>query len=883
MDRRKPPHGSRLPGEEEPRERELDALRADLRTAQGELARAREEIAGMESSASWRITRPFRRWRSSYLKRRAAVARWLSRGGTPPPENVAAAGWLPAPAPAARGPRSAPGPVPRVIAWYLPQFHPIRENDAWWGKGFTEWRNVARARPLFAGHHQPQLPADLGFYDLRLPEVRAEQAELARRHGIHGFAYHYYWFNGRRVLETPITSMLRSGEPDFPFCLSWANENWTRRWDGRDSEILLRQEHDLASDVRFLRDVMPFLKDRRYITLEGKPLLIVYRADLLRNAAETAAAWRDEARRAGLPGLHLCAVEFLVHDPVPLGFDALIEFPPHELAAPPVDAAATPGLAADFRGRVLDYAAGVRRASAPAGKPFAYHRGVMPGWDNTARRGKGATVFHGATPELYGLWLRQLAEEARHTATGGEHFLFVNAWNEWAEGAHLEPDQWSGLAWLEATRDALAAADGAAEPPARPPDLARAGPATPGSPRRPAREAKTPVRWGFPERGRFGDGARRPMLLVSHDAARAGAQLVLLRLVERLAAHDRVEPWVLLRQGGVLEPEFRRLAPTLRLDQVGRGLSLRQAAERAVADFERRSPLLALCNTVVSSDVAEICDAHGIPVLSHVHELPTSISVLGEETLERVVRHSRRTVVVSEFVRAELCRTYGIAPEKLLVLHNGVGDGFGAPGLRERARPELLRQLGFPASSFLVLGCGSIHPRKGPDVFVQVAIEASRLSGADRLRFLWIGQDQSGPTLREWCEHDVGSAGLRGRVVFGGEREEPAPVFAAADAFALTSREDPFPTVSLEAMASGLPVVAFSGAGGAPEAFQGGAGIAVPYLDAGEMARHLVKLAGDPAGAAEIGRRARQRIADRHSYERFFAEFMGLVEREFPP
>jgi len=343
----------------------------------------------------------------------------------------------------------------RAIAFYLPQFHPIPENDVWWGNGFTEWTNVTRARPLFRGHQQPRVPGGLGFYDLRLPEVRAAQAELAARFGLHGFCYYYYWFNGRRLLERPLEEVFRTGKPDLPFCLCWANENWTRRWDGAEHELLVGQVHSEESDAAFIRDVLPLLKDPRYIRVGGAPLLAVYRVGLLPNPKRTTEIWREAADAAGLSGLHLCAVQsFGLTDPRPFGFDAAIEFPPHNVLTDDISSELK-GLVPGFKGKVVDYRAWVDHALSQPRPPYRQYRGVMPSWDNTARRGKTASVFHHATPRRYELYLRAIVAETEATLPPDERLVFINAWNEWAEGTYLEPDQRHGYALLEATARAL--------------------------------------------------------------------------------------------------------------------------------------------------------------------------------------------------------------------------------------------------------------------------------------------------------------------------------------------------------------------------------------------------------------------------------------------
>ncbi len=343
----------------------------------------------------------------------------------------------------------------RLIAFFLPQFHPVPENDQWWGRGFTEWTNVTKARPNFVGHYQPQLPADLGFYDLRVPEVREEQARLAREYGVHGFCYYYYWFSGRRLLYRPLEEMVKSGRPDFPFCVCWANENWTRRWDGQDSEILISQGYTVEDDHRFIEDLVAVLQDRRYIRIDGRPMLIVYRADLLPDPLRTTGIWREHCRRIGIGEIFLAYVQsFMTEvDPHECGFDAAIEFPPHGMGAVAHDA--LPLTNSRFSGVVYDYVESVRRIQDRALPPYLFFRTAMPAWDNTARRQNDGHIFLRSTPEQYEQWLRTIVRQTRRLRAGDQRVVFVNAWNEWAEGNHLEPDRRFGHRYLEATRRAL--------------------------------------------------------------------------------------------------------------------------------------------------------------------------------------------------------------------------------------------------------------------------------------------------------------------------------------------------------------------------------------------------------------------------------------------
>jgi GT2 family glycosyltransferase len=348
--------------------------------------------------------------------------------------------------------------IPKIIAFYLPQYHPFPENDKWWGKGFTEWSNVTKAHPNFIGHYQPRLPADLGFYDLRINQVMQQQAELAMRYGIHGFCYYYYWFNGKRLLDYPVEQMLTLGKPDMPFCLCWANENWTRRWDGQQNEILMAQSHSDEDDKLVITDLLRFFKDNRYIRIDGHPLILVYRVTLFPNFTETAERWRILCREMGIGEIYIAMVETfdLVNSnrhPSEFGCNASVEFPPQGLTEPKNPSGEI--INADYRGSVSDYRDLAIKCATHDEPPYIRFRGVIPSWDNTARRQNEGFSLENATPGGFQAWLEETLEKTRLLNYKEEKLVFINAWNEWAEGAHLEPDRRFGHAYLEAVKNAL--------------------------------------------------------------------------------------------------------------------------------------------------------------------------------------------------------------------------------------------------------------------------------------------------------------------------------------------------------------------------------------------------------------------------------------------
>lgn len=366
--------------------------------------------------------------------------------------------------------QSAPSRL-RAIAFYLPQYHPVPENDAFWGKGFTEWRNVVSAKPRFRGHEQPHLPADLGFYDLRLAETRAAQARMAQSAGLHGFCYYHYWFGGRRVLHRPMDDMLSSGEPDFPFMAAWANENWTRAWDGGAREVLIGQTYSDEDTAAHARHMAHVFADPRYIRVAGRPAFAIYNSDEIPDPKRWTDQFRETSARMGFDPYLIRVERHLDHDTRPpgaLGFDAALEFQPfsrsfHRWLKARPDLKRNLALRISHRlrretgrfcdlDRHFDMEAFVAFDTCQEAAGYTLFPGVCPSWDNSARRpaGKGI-VFRNTSPALFSDWVTAKVRGFECPSTD-ENFLFVNAWNEWAEGNHLEPCLRHGKAWLEGLR-----------------------------------------------------------------------------------------------------------------------------------------------------------------------------------------------------------------------------------------------------------------------------------------------------------------------------------------------------------------------------------------------------------------------------------------------
>ena len=716
-----------------------------------------------------------------------------------------------------------PEPDVRLLAFYLPQYHRIPENDAWWGEGFTEWTNVRRGTPQAEGHHQPHVPhTDVGYYDLSDPEVMERQATMARSFGIQGFCFYHYWFAGRRLLEMPVDRLLATGRPDFPFCLCWANENWTRRWDGMDSEILIAQEHRPEDDEQFIRDIIPALQDRRYIRVGGRPLLLIYRPLLLKEPAFVFRRWREICREQGVGEIHLAGVlGGAFDDPRPVGLDSAVEFPPNSTGFRPLKM----GLAElnpQFRGTFCDYVETRQSALERNVSDFRVFRTVIPAWDNTARRRDAGVIFVNSSPSHYFSWLRFAAEQTRRTHGGDERIVFVNALNEWAEGCHLEPDAKHGYQWLNATRQALLPASS---------DLIA------------------------------------PVLVIGHDAENFGAQNLLLSLL-REWKRTRPFPFCLILNGsGPLRSSFEECCPTLVLADCP------DPAKRkiAVGVFLPVQPRIIYSNTVVNGLLLKELHRFGVPVLTAAHELQKSIERWAPGPIfEATLEYSDHFIAGSPPVAANLRDRHRVPSAAITVEHSFIDAD---PAAQDPASVVQIREnLGASPQDILVFGCGTTDWRKGPDLFVEIAA-ACKEDG--RLRFMWIGAGSAEEQTA--LDAEVARHGLSGRVRFLGLQPDVRRFFAAGDIFLLSSREDPFPLVALLASDAGLPVVCFADAGGIPEFVGSECGFVVPFADTAAAGAAILRLASDPGLRERLGSQAREKVRREHMTHVAAARIAKLV------
>ncbi|QPN65893.1 glycoside hydrolase family 99-like domain-containing protein [Synechococcus sp. CBW1006] len=638
----------------------------------------------------------------------------------------------------------------QVIAFYLPQFHRIPENDAWWGDGFTDWTNALTAQPFYPGQLQPHRPhADLGAYDLADPAVMARQVALAHRYGISAFCFHHYWFDGRPLLERPLQQWLEHPELDLGFCLCWANETWSRRWDGSPEEVLIAQTYPPDYVERLAASLLPALRDRRYLRWGGAPVLLVYRPGDLPDPADFARRLRRALAAAGLEPLQLLSVwSFDRQDPATIGFDGAVQFAPLQIPTPnlalelPLQLAPAEESVEELHKelRIYGYPEAIRHdlAELAEERGFPLYGGACPSWDNTARRGRRSVSWLGATPARFERWLRLARLRMQEQAGQGRlaaAALFVNAWNEWGEGCHLEPDQHWGSGWLEAVQRAV-----------------------------------TPRLGG--------------LVLLGHDACNAGAQRTLLCwLAELRRALPQLEIQVLVLGGGELLASCDALAPTRvvapsTLARVLDSFAARQRGWAVLAQSLLSLPPLLEALAALAPERAPAF--RGL----FVHELPGLIASLGlEPALHQAAADFDLVVCPSPLVAAAM--PADLAPRRLLVV----------PPRDQRCwlqRPEtfLASPPRLAEGAFLLLGCG----REAGALARFLAVWRPLRQQWPAAEALWVGPLAPGGAIEglHWRPQLAIDAAL-----------------ARSDAFLLCSAGESYGLVAAAAVRQAVPLISF--------------------------------------------------------------------------
>lgn len=713
----------------------------------------------------------------------------------------------------------------RLIALYLPQYHTIKENNIWWGEGFTEWTNVKRGVPFYKGHYQPHVPHDdIGYYNLEDEAVLEKQAKLAREYGIHGFCFYYYWFGGRRLLEKPIDRLLKSGKPNFPFCFCWANENWTRTWDGGEHQILIGQEHSPENDEAIIRDLIPALKDSRYIKIDGRPLLVVYRPALLPDMKKTVERWRRICREEGVGEIYLTGMRsFELINPFMYGLDAAIQFPPLNVPAHNLKAYSELEVQKIFSGSILS----MKQASNHYVKEevsFPLIRSVCPSWDNTARRMERAASWIGATPTAYYKWLREAIKKTRNSFKERERIIFINAWNEWGEGCHLEPDQKFGYAWLNATRAALKSNN---------------------------------------------KNQERYFLVISHDAALAGAQILTLNILKEWSKMQGVRFKIICVQGGVLLDDFKKLGITLSLENY----KTSQEQDDILKNFITPGIQGIYSSTVVNGPLLARLRYLKVPIITHAHELQKAIERWAPgEIIKATIENSDLILADCPQIFDNFQKNHAVPSQKMKLLLASIPTADRDATYSKKEQESLKQELHLESQDIVVLGCGTTDWRKGTDLFLKIALQSCRLN--DRLKFIWIGGNP------EKYQQEVKRHQLENRILFLPQQRNSNRYYEVGNIFLLSSREDPCPLVALGAAAAGLPIVCFADTGYIPDFIKSDAGVVVPFEDVDAAVKAIAFLANNPAKRQSFGQVGRERVAKDHNNREAATKILHCFQEE---
>lgn len=653
----------------------------------------------------------------------------------------------------------------RVFAFFLPQFHEIEENNLWWGQGFTEWSNVRPAKPLFEGHRQPHIPIGQGYYDLSSSGVLAKQANLAKNYGISGFCFYFYWFAGKTLLEGPLKNYLEDTSMDREFVLCWANENWTRAWDGADNEILIEQRHSDSDDLSFIAYISKYLIDGRYLKIDAKPVILIYRPDILPDLEKTTSIWRQWCRDNGIGEIYIAVTNsFSFHSSQ--GIDGVVDFAPNGVPLPTHYKSSKTSKEKIKTHLIEDV--GPRR---PNPKRNLDHFGsAVPSWDNTPRKGIRGTVFTDSSRKVFSRDLRKILDGYdTEKRAGDKRIVFINAWNEWAEGAHLEPDLHAGYSWLQTARDAIT-------------------------------------------QRKYIQRSRNPsILVVTHDCHPHGAQFLALNLIKTLKNHFKFNVYSVSLGGGKLESQFNEFAEHINFETI---LDDQASLEREISKLFEQGVRTAIVNSVASAGIISCLAAKGIRVVTLVHEMTELITDMSLQANCTIASDLSDTIVFpSKVVEQDFLGNYDVDKEKILIKPQGIYQKLEPlPENLAAFRAKARKAIGFPSDQTVIIGVGYADYRKGFDLFLDFVEDSFKQE--KNYRFIWLGNIST--MAQELLQSRIGILNDP-RLTITGFVANVHTYLAASDLFLMSSREDPFPSVVLEAAAQGVPSVCFRGATGTEE------------------------------------------------------------------
>ncbi len=672
----------------------------------------------------------------------------------------------------------------KPIAFYLPQYHEIPENNKWWGKGFTEWTNVKKSKQVIEEHTQPDLPnKDIGLYSLDKVSTLKRQAKIARNYGVYGFNIYFYWFNGKTLLENPLNLFYENKDIDINFSICWANENWTKTWDGKDNEILIEQKHSKKDDLSFIKYISKYFDDDRYIKINGKPLISVYRPSLLPDIQATFKIWRDWCREAINKDIHIAYTDsFDDFYPDDIGADSVIEFPPNRTG--PLTAKHTK-LSTFSNPKVYSLNSVLLKSKEKETNERTL-RGMCPSWDNTPRRGKGATIFLDNSSQQFKDWSNFIFEE-NSKFPDREGYCFINAWNEWGEGANLEPTEKYGYRYLEKLNESLNENE-----------------------------------------------SSEKIAIVTHDLFQHGAQLLALNIGADLKSTGHEIAFISLLDGPLKDQyasvgDLHIPTPEYNIEDIAR--NLRQKG------FQK-----AIINTTVGGIVTDKLKNSNFKCINLIHELSSVLEDYNLKDHAQIIsNYSDEIIFPSSEVHESFKKFLGTKIKaKTSILTQGIykKSKYYFFDSKDELKNMARKKLKISSNKKIILGCGFADERKGFDLYLE---SASKLMKTQKNVYaIWIGNFKD--NFSDKMFNKLVPKKLRKNFYFPGFVENTEDYYAAADIFALTSREDPFPSVIFESFETLTPIVGFHNAGGFENLFSSGYGILVKHNDTDALAKAYSKI-----------------------------------------